>query len=123
MLFRSDLIDATRRVELVVNESEDTIRYAFEPSSVQLESTSSENQATEVVEATLTGNPISLRFKPWLFHDGLAQITGEFVKIEFAINQRDPQRPGPIIMSSQTSTNTPAPDSYRYLLNPNMLKR
>ena len=120
---RQDLIDATRRVELVVNESEDTIRYAFEPSSVQLESTSSENQATEIVEATLTGNPISLRFKPWLFHDGLAQITGEFVKIEFAINQRDPQRPGPIIMSSQTSKDTPAPDSYRYLLNPNMLKR
>lgn len=120
---KQDLIDATRRVELVVNESEDTIRYSFEPTLVQLDSTSSENQATESVEATLVGNPTSLRFKPWLFHDGLAQITSEFVKIEFTKNQRDPQRPGPIIMSSQTSKDAASPDTYRYLLNPNMLKR
>lgn len=120
---KQDLIDATRRVELVVNESEDTIRYAFEEGSVNLDSTSSENNASETVQATLTGNPTSLRFKPWLFHDGLSQITSEFVKIEFTKNQRDPSRPGPIIMSSQTSKDAASPDTYRYLLNPNMLKR
>ncbi len=120
---KQDLIDATRRVELVVNESEDTVRYSFESASVQLESTSSENNASEVVEATLSGNPTSLRFKPNLFNDGLNQITSEFVKIEFTKNQRDPSRPGPIIMSSQTSKDAASPDSYRYLLNPNMLKR
>jgi DNA polymerase-3 subunit beta len=120
---KQDLMDATKRVELVVSESEDTIRYSFENGSVQLESTSSENNATESVETTLTGNPTSLRFKPWLFHDGLSQITSEFVKIEFTKNQRDPSRPGPIIMSSQTSKDAKAPDTYRYLLNPNMLKR
>jgi DNA polymerase III subunit beta len=120
---RQDLIDATRRVELVVNESEDTIRYAFESGGVLLESTSSENQATESVEANLTGNPTALRFKPWLFLDGLAQINTEFVKIEFTKNQRDPQRPGPIIMSGQASKDAATPDTYRYLLNPNMLKR
>ena len=120
---KQDLIDATRRVELVVNESEDTVRYSFESTSVQLESTSSENNASEVVEATLSGNPTSLRFKPNLFNDGLNQINSEFVKIEFTKNQRDPSRPGPIIMSSQTSKDAASPDSYRYLLNPNMLKR
>lgn len=120
---KQDLIDATRRVELVVNESEDTVRYSFESALVQLESTSSENNASEVVEATLSGNPTSLRFKPNLFNDGLNQITSEFVKIEFTKNQRDPSRPGPIIMSSQTSKDAASPDSYRYLLNPNMLKR
>ncbi|MBU6144135.1 MAG: DNA polymerase III subunit beta [Acidobacteria bacterium] len=120
---KQDLIDATRRVELVVNESEDTVRYSFESASVQLESTSSENNASEVVEATLSGNPTSLRFKPNLFNDGLNQINSEFVKIEFTKNQRDPSRPGPIIMSSQTSKDAASPDSYRYLLNPNMLKR
>ncbi len=120
---KQDLIDATRRVELVVNESEDTIRYAFEEGAVNLDSTSSENAATESVQATLNGNPTSLRFKPWLFHDGLSQITSEFVKIEFTKNQRDPSRPGPIIMSSQTSKDAASPDTYRYLLNPNMLKR
>lgn len=120
---KQDLIDATRRVELVVNESEDTIRYAFEEGLVNLDSTSSENNASESVEATLNGNPTSLRFKPWLFHDGLSQITSEFVKIEFTKNQRDPARPGPIIMSSQTSKDAASPDTYRYLLNPNMLKR
>lgn len=120
---KQDLIDATRRVELVVNESEDTIRYAFEDGSVSLDSTSSENNASESVQATLNGNPTSLRFKPWLFHDGLSQITSEFVKIEFTKNQRDPARPGPIIMSSQTSKDAASPDTYRYLLNPNMLKR
>ena len=120
---KQDLIDATRRVELVVNESEDTVRYSFESALVQLESTSSENNASEVVEATLSGNPTSLRFKPNLFNDGLNQINSEFVKIEFTKNQRDPSRPGPIIMSSQTSKDAASPDSYRYLLNPNMLKR
>jgi len=120
---KQDLIDATRRVELVVNESEDTIRYSFEPGVVNLESTSSENNATEAVEATLVGNPTNLRFKPALFHDGLAQITAEFVKIEFTKNQRDPSRPGPIIMSSQSAKDASSPDTYRYLLNPNMLKR
>ena len=120
---KQDLIDATRRVELVVNESEDTIRYAFEEGAVNLDSTSSENNASETVQATLNGNPTSLRFKPWLFHDGLSQITSEFVKIEFTKNQRDPSRPGPIIMSSQTSKDAASPDTYRYLLNPNMLKR
>jgi DNA polymerase-3 subunit beta len=120
---KQDLMDATKRVELVVSESEDTIRYSFEEGSVQLESTSSENNATESVEATLTGNPTNLRFKPWLFHDGLSQITSEFVKIEFTKNQRDPSRPGPIIMSSQASKDAKSPDTYRYLLNPNMLKR
>jgi len=120
---KQDLIDATRRVELVVNESEDTIRYAFEDGSVNLDSTSSENNASESVQSTLNGNPTSLRFKPWLFHDGLSQITSEFVKIEFTKNQRDSARPGPIIMSSQTSKDAASPDTYRYLLNPNMLKR
>ena len=120
---KQDLIDATRRVELVVNESEDTVRYSFESTSVQLESTSSENNASEVVEATLSGNPTRLRFKPNLFNDGLNQINSEFVKIEFTKNQRDPSRPGPIIMSNQTSKDAASPDSYRYLLNPNMLKR
>jgi DNA polymerase-3 subunit beta len=120
---KQDLMDATKRVELVVSESEDTIRFSFEQGSVQLDSTSSENNATESVESTLTGNPTSLRFKPWLFHDGLSQITSEFVKIEFTKNQRDPSRPGPIIMSSQMSKDAKSPDTYRYLLNPNMLKR
>lgn len=120
---KQDLIDATRRVELVVNESEDTVRYSFESNFVALESTSSENNASESVEATLTGNPTSLRFKPNLFIDGLNQINSEFVKIEFTKNQRDPSRPGPIIMSSQISKDAASPDSYRYLLNPNMLKR
>ncbi|NBW73065.1 MAG: DNA polymerase III subunit beta [Microbacteriaceae bacterium] len=120
---KQDLIDATKRVELVINESDDTVRYSFETNSVQLESTSSENNASELVEATLTGNPTSLRFKPGLFIDGLNQILSEFVKIEFTKNQRDPSRPGPIIMSSQTSKDAASPDSYRYLLNPNMLKR
>lgn len=120
---KQDLIDATRRVELVVNESEDTVRYSFESNSVALESTSSENNASESVESTLTGNPTSLRFKPNLFIDGLNQINSEFVKIEFTKNQRDPSRPGPIIMSSQISKDAASPDSYRYLLNPNMLKR
>jgi DNA polymerase-3 subunit beta len=120
---KQDLIGATRRVELVVNESEDTIRYAFEQELVNLDSTSSENNASESVAAALTGNPTTLRFKPWLFHDGLSQINSDFVKIEFTKNQRDPSRPGPIIMSSQTSKDAASPDTYRYLLNPNMLKR
>jgi hypothetical protein len=52
-----------------------------------------------------------------------ALFDSEFVKIEFTKNQRDPSRPGPIIMSSQTSKDAASPDTYRYLLNPNMLKR
>lgn len=120
---KQDLMEATRRVELVISEADETIRYSFEDSSVALEAASAENNANESIEATLTGNPTALRFKPWLFHDGLAQINSEFVKIEFTKNQRQPERPGPIIISSQGSKDKPVVDTYRYLLNPNMLKR
>jgi len=120
---KQDLMEATRRVELVITEADETIRYSFDDSSVALEAASAENNANESIEATLTGNPTALRFKPWLFHDGLAQINSEFVKIEFTKNQRQPERPGPIIISSQGSKDKPVVDTYRYLLNPNMLKR
>jgi len=119
---KQDLVDATRRVELIINESADTIKYLFESDHVELESMSSENNATESVPATLNGNPVRLRFKPGLFQDGLNQITSEFVKIEFTKSTRGEDRPGPIIMSSQTSKDAASPDTYRYLLNPNFLK-
>ena len=119
---KQDLVDATRRVELIINESADTIKYLFESDHVELESISSENNATESVPATLSGNPVRLRFKPGLFQDGLNQISSEFVKIEFTKSTRGEDRPGPIIMSSQTSKDAASPDTYRYLLNPNFLK-
>ncbi len=117
-----DLIDSTRRVSLVL-EREAPLRFNFEESKVSLEATGNETaQASESISAELEGKEIVVSLKPQFLIDGLAGVHSEFVKIAFT-NNDNPNKPGPVLISSHGSKEKTEADSYRYLLQPNLLVR
>ncbi len=117
-----DLIDSTRRVSLVL-EREAPLRYSFDDGKVSMEATGNETaQASENISAELEGKEIVVSLKPQFLIDGLAGVHSEFVKIAFT-NNENPNKPGPVLISSHGSKEKTAADSYRYLLQPNLLVR
>ena len=117
-----DLIDSTRRVSLVL-ERESPLRYSFDEGAVSLEATGNETaQASENISAELEGKEIVVSLKPQFLIDGLAGVHSEFVKIAFT-NNDNPNKPGPVLISSHGSKEKTDSDSYRYLLQPNLLVR
>jgi DNA polymerase-3 subunit beta len=117
-----DLIDSTRRVSLVL-ERESPLRYSFDEGAVALEATGNETaQASENINAELEGKEIVVSLKPQFLIDGLAGVHSEFVKIAFT-NNDNPNKPGPVLISSHGSKEKTDSDSYRYLLQPNLLVR
>ena len=117
-----DLIDSTRRVSLVL-ERESPLRYSFDESAVALEATGNETaQASENISAELEGKEIVVSLKPQFLIDGLAGVHSEFVKIAFT-NNDNPNKPGPVLISSHGAKEKTDSDSYRYLLQPNLLVR
>lgn len=117
-----DLIDSTRRVSLVL-EREAPLRYSFDDGKVAMEATGNETaQASETISAELEGKEIVVSLKPQFLIDGLAGVHSEFVKIAFT-NNENPNKPGPVLISSHGSKEKTAADSYRYLLQPNLLVR
>ena len=117
-----DLIDSTRRVSLVL-ERESPLRYSFDEGAVSLEATGNETaQASENISAELSGKEIVVSLKPQFLIDGLAGVHSEFVKIAFT-NNDNPNKPGPVLISSHGAKDKTDSDSYRYLLQPNLLVR
>ena len=117
-----DLIDSTRRVSLVL-ERESPLRYSFDEGAVSLEATGNETaQASENISAELSGKEIVVSLKPQFLIDGLAGVHSEFVKIAFT-NNDNPNKPGPVLISSHGAKEKTDSDSYRYLLQPNLLVR
>jgi len=60
--------------------------------------------------------------KPAFLLDGLNAVHSEFVRISFTKTE-NPNKPGPVLITGQTSQESPATDGYRYLLQPNLLLR
>ncbi len=117
-----DLIDSTRRVSLVL-ERDAPIKFSFSEGQVTLEATGNETaQATEGVNIELTGSDIVVSLKPQFLIDGLAGVHSEFVRIAFT-NNDNPNKPGPVLITSHGSKDKAAADSFRYLLQPNLLNR
>ena len=112
-----ELIDAARLVSLVL-EREDFIRFVFEDGSLTLEATGNETaQASESINAELSGDPIALELKPQLLIDGLTGIHSEYVKVAF-VNSDNPNKPGPVLLSSHGAKEKTEEDNFRYLLQP-----
>lgn len=117
-----DLIESTRRVALVL-ERESPLRYSFNDGDVKLEATGNETaQASESISAELSGKEITVSLKPQFLIDGLSGLHSDFVKIAFT-NNDNPNKPGPVLISSHGSKEKTESDSYRYLLQPNLLVR
>ncbi len=118
----AELIEATRRVALVL-EREAALRYSFTADGLTLEAIGSEQaQASESIDAILTGDETVVSLKPQFLLDGLQAVPSEFVRISFTKTE-NPNKPGPVLITSQTSREQAGADTYRYLLQPNLLLR
>ena len=118
----ADLIEAVRRVSLVL-EREAALRFTFTIDGVTLEAIGSEQaQASETVDVHLSGSDTIVSLKPTFLLDGLSSVRSEFVRIAFTKTE-NPNKPGPVLITSQSSKDQPGADNYRYLLQPNLLLR
>ncbi|WBM79072.1 DNA polymerase III subunit beta [Cryobacterium breve] len=118
----AELIEATRRVALVL-EREAALRFSFTTEGLTLEAVGSEQaQAKESVDAILSGVETVVSLKPQFLLDGLTAVHSEFVRISFTKTE-NPNKPGPVLITSQSSRDQPGADSYKYLLQPNLLLR
>jgi len=118
----ADVIEATRRVALVL-EREAALRYSFSSDGLTLEAIGSEQaQASETIDAILTGDDTVVSLKPQFLLDGLGAVHSEFVRISFTKTE-NPNKPGPVLITSQSSREQAGADTYRYLLQPNLLLR
>ena len=118
----AELIEATRRVALVL-EREAALRFTFTTEGLTLEAVGSEQaQAKESVDAILSGVETVVSLKPQFLLDGLTAVHSEFVRISFTKTE-NPNKPGPVLITSQSSRDQAGADSYRYLLQPNLLLR
>jgi DNA polymerase-3 subunit beta len=119
----SDLIEATRRVKLVV-EREAALRFTFENNTLTLEAVGGDQaQASETIDAAITGpSQVIVSLKPDFLLDGLGAVHSEFTRIAFT-SVDNPGKPGPVLITSQTSKEGNTENPYRYLLQPNLLLR
>jgi DNA polymerase-3 subunit beta len=122
VLNTAELIEAVRRVSLVL-EREAALRFTFSNEGLTLEAIGSEQaQASESIDAFLTGSDTVVSLKPAFLLDGLSSVHSEFVRISFTKTE-NPNKPGPVLITSQSSKDQPGADNYKYLLQPNLLLR
>ena len=108
----SDLVEAVKRVALVA-ERNTPVRLRFEEGQVTIEAgTGDDAQASEAVEATLTGPEIEIAFNPTYLLDGLGAVGTPFSRISFTQASR------PAVLTGQAEEDGEADTSYRYVLMP-----
>ncbi len=118
----AELIEATRRVSLVL-EREAALRFTFSLDGLTLDAIGSEQaQASETIDAFLTGGDTVVSLKPQFLLDGLGAVHSEFVRLSFTTTD-NPNKPGPVLITSQSTKDQAGADNYKYLLQPNLLLR
>jgi DNA polymerase III subunit beta len=122
VLNTGELVDAVRRVALVL-EREAALRFSFSIDGLRLEAAGSEQaQASETIDAHLHGQDTVVSLKPSFLLDALSAVHSEFVRVSFTKTE-NPNKPGPVLITSQSSKEQPGADNYKYLLQPNLLLR
>jgi DNA polymerase-3 subunit beta len=123
IVLASDLIDATRRVNVVV-EGEAAVKFTFSTDGLLLETGGGEAaSASEIVDAHLVGGDQVVWLKPRLVIDGANGAHSEFVRIGFTAAS-DPGKAGPVLFTAHSSKDSNTVEqSYRYLMQPNLLNR
>lgn len=114
-----DLLDATKRVALVVDR-EKPLRYKFAASELSLESIGSDvADASEQISCSLSGDEITVSLRPQFLVDALTGIGAESVRLGFTVNPSNPNKPGPVLISAADSKGSS--QGFKYLLQPNLL--
>jgi len=119
VLNNHDLLDATRRVALVVDR-EKPLRYKFSENDLSLESIGSDvADASEQVACSLKGEETTVSLRPQFLSDALVGLDAEAVKIGFTVNPNNPNKPGPVLISPVDPAG--GDKDFKYLLQPNLL--
>ncbi|WP_125100130.1 DNA polymerase III subunit beta [Leucobacter chromiireducens] len=118
----AELVEAVGRVGLVL-EREAALRFSFAEGTVTLEAAGTESaQAVETVDAHLVGDEMVVSLKPQFLLDGLRSTHSEYARIAFTRTD-NPGKPGPVLITSQRSKDEVDEESFKYLLQPNLLLR
>lgn len=106
------LTEAVKRVSLVA-ERNTPVRLRFTDGQLAIEAgTGDDAQASEALEATLTGPELEIAFNPQFLLDGLGAIGTPFARLSFT----QPSRPA--VLSGQAEADGDADETYRYVLMP-----
>ncbi len=108
----ADLVEAVRRVSLVA-ERNTPVRLAFTQGQVALDAGTGEDaQASEVLDAQLNGDDITVAFNPTYLSEGLHAFDSQYVRFSFTAP------PKPAVLSAQQELDGEDNVDYKYLLMP-----
>jgi DNA polymerase III subunit beta len=118
----AELVEAVRRVALVLDRSA-PLRFTVTAEGVSMDASGTEQaRASESVDATLTGDDVTLGLNPQYLLEALSAVRSEFTRITFTSSD-NANKLSPVLVTPQTSVDRTGEDSFRYLLQPNLLLR
>lgn len=117
-----ELTEAVRRVALVLDRAA-PLRFTFSADGVSMDASGTEHaRATETVDATLFGDDVTLGLNPQYLLEALAAVRSNFTRITFTSSD-NANKLSPVLVTPQTSVDKAGEDTFRYLLQPNLLLR
>lgn len=115
----AELAEAVRRVSLVLDRSA-PLRFTFSEEGVSMDAAGTEQaRATESVDATLAGDEVTLGLNPQYLLEALGAVKSEFTRVTFTSSE-NANKLSPVLITPQTSG---TPETFKYLLQPNLLLR
>lgn len=118
----AELAEAVRRVSLVLDRSA-PLRFTFTSEGVAMDASGTEQaRATESVDATLVGDDVTLGLNPQYLLESLGAVRSEFARITFTSSE-NANKLSPVLITPQTSVDKGGAESFKYLLQPNLLLR
>ena len=122
VLNTAELAEAVRRVSLVLDRSA-PLRFTFTTDSVSMDASGTEQaRATESVDSNLVGDDVTLGLNPQYLLESLGAVKSEFVRITFTSSE-NANKLSPVLITPQTSVDKAGAESFKYLLQPNLLLR
>jgi DNA polymerase-3 subunit beta len=117
-----DLQEAVRRVSLVLDRSA-PLRFTFTDEGVSMDASGTEQaRASESVDATLAGEDVTLGLNPQYLLEALSAVRSEFARITFTSSE-NANKLSPVLITPQTSVDKGGAETFKYLLQPNLLLR
>ncbi|MFE1646255.1 DNA polymerase III subunit beta [Microbacterium sp. P01] len=118
----AELVEAVRRVALVLDRSA-PLRFTFTTDRVSMDASGTEQaRATESVDANLVGDDVTLGLNPQYLLESLSAVRSEFARITFTSSD-NANKLSPVLVTPQTSVDKGGAESFKYLLQPNLLLR
>ena len=118
----AELAEAVRRVSLVLDRSA-PLRFTFGSDTVSMDASGTEQaRASESVDSTLLGDDVTLGLNPQYLLESLGAVRSEFARITFTSSD-NANKLSPVLITPQTSVDRAGAESFKYLLQPNLLLR